>query len=362
MRIAQKTTLVVILLLLIEVLYLHVEPVSFGFPFRSVKYSSEHFNGTMEPSLGYERHVRLKVEPILLVSDVLVVLLIALLLIRCVPSSFLVPLVQGCLLGSVTGAASFWLDKILSEPWLSAIGVLIVFVVVPLIIYILSLKHKWQKTVILIISFTTVTTFGCAFLLTEALSDGVDEGFFNLGVVPRLLAFTAVLAFFCFVMMLLHRKVLPLVLRKKQLNSSLESTAHNGVPQFARHPEQTDRKSMIKKAILYASLLAITFYVGYHFMMVRKMRQDEWLVFDAIESELERLGVPQSNAILVSHAEQGIESLEASCNTSCRVEVYLNDEKIYYADVKKSIFVPWIQVDIKKTRTATQINGSHKSE
>jgi hypothetical protein len=359
MRIAHKTALVVLFLLLIEVLYLHVDPVSFGFPFRSVKYTSENITGTSRSWLGEEQPFGLDVEPILLVSDVLVLFFLALLLIRCVPAAAIVPVVQGCVLGSVTGTAAFWLDKILSEPWLSATELLIAFVFVPLIIYILSLKHKWQKTAMLIISFTTVTTLGCAFLLIEALSDGVDEGFFNLRVVPRLLALTGVLAFACFVMMLLHKKVLPVIWRKKQVNSLLESTAHNSDPQITCRSEQTDRKSMIKRAILYSSLLAITIYVGYHFMTVRKMRHDEWLVFEAIESELEQLGVPLKGRIL--SMELNPESFEAGLNASCQAEVKVDDENIYYAEIRKRLLIPWIQVEIYKKGTAIQTDASHSS-
>lgn len=360
MRIAHKTVLVVLFLLLIEVLYLHVDPLSFGFPFRSVEYRSEDITGTSWSWLGEEQPFGFNVEPILLVSDILVVLFLSLLLIRCVPAGALVPIVQGCVLGSVTGAAAFWLDKILSEPWLSATVVLIAFVFVPLIIYILSLKHKWQKTNMLIISFTTVTIFFYAFFLLEALLDGTYGVLSKLGVILRLLAFTGVLAFACFVMMLLHKKVLPVIWRKKQVKSLLESTAHNSDPQIACRSEQTDRKSMIKRAVLYASLLAITVYVGYHFMTVRKMRHDEWLVFEAIESELEQLGVPLNGGILFK--ELNPESFEAGLNASCRMEVKVDDENMYYVKVRKRLLIPWIQVDINKTRTATQIDGSHNSE
>jgi len=349
MRIAHKTVLVVLFLLLIEVLYLHVDPVSFGFdpvsfgfPFRSVEYRSEDITGTSWSWLGEEQPFGFNVEPIILVCDVLVVFFLALLLIRCVPAAAIVPVVQGCVLGSVTGAAAFWLDKILSEPWLSTTVVLIAFVFVPLIIYILSLKHKWQKTAMLIISFTTVTTFRYAFVLLEALLDGTYGVLSNLGVILRLLALTGVLAFACFVMMLLHKKVLPVIWRKKQVNSLLESTAHNAAPKIACSPEQEDRKSTIKSSILYASLLAITIYVGYHFMTVRKMRHNSFLISDAIESELEQL---EGRILLIEYSS---ESFETGLNASCRVEVKVDDENMYYVEVRKCLLIPWIQVEIYK--------------
>jgi hypothetical protein len=360
MRIAHKTALVVLFLLLIEVLYLHVDPVSFGLPFRSVEYRSENITGTSWSWLGEEQPFGFNVEPILFVSDVLVVFFLSLLLIRCVPAGAIVPVVQGCVLGSVTGAAIFWLSQTLLESWLpTTVGLTLLFLIVPLIIYMLSLKHKLQKTNILVIAFTTVTTFGCASLLIEALSDGVDEGFFNLGVVPRLLALTGVLAFACFVMMLLHKRVLPILLRKKKLNSLPESTAHNTAPKLARSPKQADRKSTIKSSILYASLLAITIYVGYHFMTVRKMRHDEWLVFEAIESELEQLGFPLKGRIL--SMELNPESFEAGLNASCQAEVKVDDKNMYYAEIRKRLLIPWIQIEIYKKGTSTQTNASNSS-
>jgi len=361
MRIAHKTALVVLFLLLIEVLYLHVDPVSFGFPFRSVEYRSEDITGTSWSWLGEEQPFGLNVEPILLVSDVLVLFFLALLLIRCVPAAAIVPVVQGCVLGSVTGASIFWFDERLLGLWISTtVGLTLLFLIVPLIIYMLSIKHKWQKTAIIVISFTTVITFGRSFLFVESLSDGADEGFFNLERVPRFLALMGVLACECFVLMLLHKRVLPILLRKKKLNSFPESTAHNSDPQIACCSEQTDRKSMIKRAILYSSLLAITIYVGYHFMTVRKMRHDEWLVFEAIESELEQLGVPLNGGI--SFMELNSESFEAGLNASCRMEVKVDDENMYHAEVRKRLLIPWIQVEIYKKGTATQTDTSHNSE
>jgi len=97
-------------------------------------------------------------------------------------------------------------------------------------------------------------------------------------------------------------------------------------------------------------------------MTVRKMRQDERLVFDAIDSELERFGVPLGNATLISRVKRGIASLETSCNTSCRVEVHVGDEDVYYADVKKNILVPWIRVEIYKKETDTQNDEHPNSE
>lgn len=194
----------------------------------------------------------------------------------------------------------------------------------------------------------------------EALLDGTTYGVLsNLGVILRLLAVMGVIACECFVLMLLHKRVLPILLRKKQLNSLPESMANNVAPKIACSPEQKDRKSTIKSSILYASLLVITIYVGYHFMTIRKMRHDEWLVFEAIESELEQLGVPLNGGILFM--ELNPESFEAGLNASCRMEVKVDDENMYYVEVRKRLLIPWIQVEIYKKGTTTQTDASHSS-
>jgi len=271
-----------------------------------------------------------------------------------------VPVIQGCVLGSVTGAAIFWFDEMLSGSWLyETIGFVVVLVGVPVIIYMLSLRHKWQKTAILIILFTTLIAFGRSFLFVESLSDGVDEGFFNLERVPRFLALTGVPACECFVLMLLHKKVLPILLRKKQLNSLPESMAHKVATKVVRSPEQAERKSTIKSSILYASLLAITVYIGHHFMTVRRMGHDGFFISDVIESELEHLEVPLKGQTLLMKLSP--ESFEAGWNASCHVEVKVDDENMYYAEVRKHVLVPWIHVEIYKTENTTKTDSSRNS-
>ena len=360
MRIVHKTILVVILLLLIEILYIHVDPVSFGFPFRSVEYKSEDITGTSRSWLGEEQTFGFNVEPILLISDVLVLFFLALLLIKCIPSAAFMPVVQGCVLGSVTGAAIYWFDEMLSGArlYMSILSV-IVLVGVPVIIYMLSLRHKWQKTVILIISFTTLITFGRSFLFVESLSDGVDEEFFSLERIPSFLALTLVLACGCFVLMLLHKKVLPILLRKKQLNSLPESIEYNFATKVIRSPEQAEKKSRIKSSILYVLLLFITVYIGHHFMTVRKMRHDDFFISDVIESELEHLEVPLKGQILLIKFSS--ESFEDGWNVSCRAEVEVKDENMYDAKIMKHMLVPWVHVEIYKKENATKTDSRRNS-
>lgn len=359
MRTAKKTTLVILFILLIEILYLQVDPVSFGFPFRSVEYRSGDIPGISESWLGEELPLGLNVEPILLVCDILVGILLALLLIQCCPLAVIVPLLQGCVLGSLIGAADFWLDKILLKFWLN-IWFIMMLVGVPVIIYRLSLKSKWQKTAILIISFTTVTTFFYSFALSQALVDSAYGISSNLEEVLRLLILTCVYSFECFVLMLLHRKVLPLVLRKKQLNSSSEIMAHSAIPVFTSGEEKAKRKNKLKRAILYASLLVIPAYIGHHFMTVRKMRNDDCLVTEAIESKLEHLDIIHYQHLETPNEHPEIpmrigswsmvlepESFDAGWNASFTTEVKVDNEK-FYTEIKKHFFIPWLQVEIHK--------------
>jgi len=181
MKIAKKTAFVVLLILLIEALYLQVDPISFGFPFRSIEYRTGDITGTSESFIGEELPLGLDIEPILLVCDILFVILLILFLIQCMPSSVIVPLFQGCVFGLVAGVVVYYLEKVLSESWPSTIiAIFMTFLLTPFIIYILSLKNKRQKTAIFIISYTTVTTFYYSCTLLEALLNGTFDVLTNL--------------------------------------------------------------------------------------------------------------------------------------------------------------------------------------
>jgi len=168
MRTMKKTVFVVLLILLIEVLYIQVDPVSFGFPFRSVEYRAEDIVGAPLYWAGEELLFGFNVEPILLVCDILVAFLLALILIQCVPSFIIVSLFQGCILGFVISPVACWCAETISEPLLSIILIPLLFVLTPLIIYLLSLRNQRQNTAIITISFMTATTVCFAVFLIGA--------------------------------------------------------------------------------------------------------------------------------------------------------------------------------------------------
>ncbi len=362
MRVVRKTAIVMVLLLVVEVLYLDDNPFSLGFPFRSVQYKSELLPGQTSPSAETGWLAAFRVDPILLVCDVSVAVLLVLLLVGCVPPAVLVPVTQGCVLGCVAGAVTFGLDGLLSEPWLSVAGALILLTIVPFGVYTLSLGRKHQKTVIVIIACATLPTCIRAGFVVDGLRDGViDELPINLGAVLRFAALSGVLACLCFVLMVLHKRVLRAIWRKKRVIPPA-ATVHSDIPQTA-HPseEQAGRRSKIRRAVLYTSLLVITLYVGWHFKTIRAMREDDFVVSDAIDSEFERLKVPFGVYSFTSPKGDS-ELLKAGWNVSYQVEIRVNGKDTYVADIKKSILVPWIQVKIHKKENAAQTDSRNTSD
>ncbi|MHC4225864.1 MAG: hypothetical protein ACYSWW_11875 [Planctomycetota bacterium] len=362
-RMAKKLLLAVLLLVLVEALYLRVDDVSwrdewsiglsFGLPFRSVKYGS--VTGIRGPISEEEWTSGFYIDPALFGIDVMVVILLALLLVRCVPTAAVVLGVKGCVLGSVTGAALSSLMELSPESWLSgAVVLIVVLVVVPLTIYVFSFGHKWQKIAIIALSGVTVFTFCRALFVVEGLFDGLMEDAvpLNLAMVLRLLALSAVPVSECLVLMFLHRKVLPVVLRSRKSDDVQATGIQHAVNGRTCGLTATERNRMVRRTALYASLLAITLYVGCHFSTVRKMREDPFFATGAIWSELERLEVPVQNLSV----EDGSELLETGCDVSWRGDVLINKEDEYRAWVKKHILVPWIQVEIHQKEDTVQIN------
>ena len=110
MGIVKKTALVIVFLLVAEFLYLDSNPLSSGLPFRSVQYKPDDLAGEGAPSGQVGWATPFKVDPVLLACDVSVAVLLVLLLVRCVPSAVVVPVVQGCVLGSAAGGAALGFD------------------------------------------------------------------------------------------------------------------------------------------------------------------------------------------------------------------------------------------------------------
>jgi len=347
MGIIRKISLVVAFLLVVEILYLGIDPYSAGLPFRSVQYAPEDFGAVGLSGQGGWPAASFNVNPILFACDISVAVLLILLLVRCIPSVVVIPVVQGCVLGSAAGGATLGLERILVEPWFSIVGAPILFVGVPVAIYWLSLGHKRQKTAIIILASATLPACIRASLVLDGLRGGIIEGTpLSLGLVLRLAAATCVLICLCFVVMSLHKRVLPAI-RQKKPDIVPSPIVHSDAPQIARSSERASRRIMIRRAALYTSLLAVVVYIGCHFMTIKKMREADSGVSEAITAEFERLKVPFEKCLFMSPKGDS-ELLKDRWNVLYQVEVLVDDKTTYEAQINKSIIVPWVQVKIHK--------------
>jgi len=361
---AKKISSVVVLIILIEVLYLDVDGTSwragastcfsFGFPFRSVSFGAA--TGEMGPVPEDEWAAGLEADPILLVIDVSVALLLGLVLVQCVPTTALVLLVKGCVLGSVTGGALSLLAEMAPESLVSwAVVIVVMFALVPLTIYIISLGCKRQTTIIMVLSALTVFTFWRSLFLVEGLYDGFmeDDVLLDLPMVLRLVAVLLVPVCECMVIMLLHKKVFPKSWQKRRSNYTQTGTGQQG-DESADNSDRTGRGRRVRKAALYTVLLAIAFYVGFHFSILREMRNDPFCVSEAIWSELER----QEISLDSWHSENWPDSPEIGWNASFAVEICADDANKYHAWISKHILIPWIEVTIEQIETVGQVGES----
>lgn len=360
MAIVKKTAIAMVLLLVMEFLYMDGDPLSFGFPFRSVQYKPDDFPGHTLSTTEVGFLTVFRVDLVLLACDVSVAVLLVLLLVRCVPSAILVSVTKGCVLGSVAGAVVLGPEGLLPEPWFSVAGALALLVIIPFTVYALSLGHKHQKTVIIVIACVTLPACIRAGFIVEGLRHGIiDEISINPHVILRFAAMSVVLVCLCFALMVLHKRVLPAIRQKKRAILSTD-VVRNNIPQIAHPSERTDRRCRVREAVLYTLLLVITVYVGWHFMTIREMGEEGFVVSDAINSEFGRLKVPFGWYSFMSPKGDS-ELLKPGWNVSYQVEIRVKGKDTYVADIRKSIFVPWIQVKIHKKESAAQADNPQTS-
>jgi hypothetical protein len=95
--------------------------------------------------------------------------------------------------------------------------------------------------------------------------------------------------------------------------------------------------------------------------MIKKMRDYDWMVFDAVDAATEHLNVPLEKGRTLSYLRDSSESIKAGWDVSLPVEIHVDDEHIYDGRYKKTIFIPWIQVELNKMAIATQIDERRTS-
>lgn len=277
-------------------------------------------------------------------------------LVQCVPTIALVLVVKGCVLGSMTGGALSSLAEVSPESLVSwAVAIVVMFALVPLTIYIISLGCKHQRAIVIVLSAVTVFTFWRSVFLVEGLFDGFveDSASLDLAMVLRLAVILTLPVCECLLTMLLHKKMLPTSWQKRRSNYTQTDTGQQG-DKSADNADRTGRGRIVRKAALYTVLLAIALYVGFHFSILREMRNDPFCISEAIWSELER----QEISLDGWHAENWPDSPEIGWSASFAVEIRADGANKYHAWVSKHILIPWIEITIEQTETVGQVGES----
>ncbi len=361
MELAKKVAMAALLLLIVEALYLDIDPVSIGFPFRSVEltHTTSVHNLTSVQEATAPGAVRM--EPILFIIDVSVAIMLGLLIVGCIPAGVIARVAGGSALGTVAGAAVAFLLEVLPESLaLEIFAIIIMLVFAPLAIYTIALGHRWQKSLIVIVSSATVLTFWRGLFLVEGFSDGLmeDGAGLNVWTALRLLALSAVPICECLVVGLLHKKCFPNSWRENRPDGRAVSLGKTARPGFSLGSEHLSGVGTVRWAILCSVGLAVAIYVGAHFSTLRKLREDPFFLSDAIWSEFEHLKEPVESW----HSESWPEPLEIGWNASFVVEVRAEGQGIYCAHISKHMLIPWTQVKISKTKAGAQADRPEESD
>jgi hypothetical protein len=361
MELAKKVAMAALLLLIVEVLYVDIDPVSVGFPFRSVQLAYPTPGHTLTLVEESTAPGAVRMEPILLIIDVSVAIMLGLLIVGCVPAGVIVRFAGGSALGTIAGAAVAFLLEVLPESLaLEIFALIIILVFVPLAIYTIALGHRWQKCLIVIVSGVTVLTFWRGLFLVEGFSDGLmDDGAgLNVPTALRLLALSAVPICECLVIGLLHKKCFPTSWRKNRPAGRAFSPEKQARPGFSLGSDKLSRGRTVRRAVLCTVGLAVAIYVGAHFSTLRKMREDPFFLSNAIFSEFERREMLVRNFSEESRSE----SPGAGWNTCFRIEMVVNGDNTHYAQVSKHILIPWVRVKIHEAKDSFQLDEAEDSD
>jgi hypothetical protein len=189
-----------------------VSKYAIGFPFRSLTLTTQKVTGHIYSWENYPEHGKwipgLKIEPLLIVDVIVLGLLfyvfgfliplnILKFAVISVAMGFLVTLTM-LLTGGYSSEFPFWFT------------ITLVFLFLPLSIYALSLTTKSQKTCIIgIVISTMLVTVAAEYVLYNIFISCSYE-FDPVGII-YMLTFIAILLTECFGIMLIHKKILPLI-------------------------------------------------------------------------------------------------------------------------------------------------------
>ena len=189
-----------------------VSKYSIGFPCRSLTLTTEKVTGQILSWENYPEHDKwipgLKIKPLLIV-DVIVLGLFFYVFVFLVPLNILKFAAIGVGMGFLV-TLTMLLTGEYSSDFLFWISITLVFLLLPLSIYVFSLTTKSQKTCIVTIAVSTMSvTLVAGYVLYNVFISCSYE--FDLESILYMLTFLAILLTECFGIMLIHKKILPLI-------------------------------------------------------------------------------------------------------------------------------------------------------
>lgn len=372
MRMLKKILTVMILLLILEIIYIHVEGTSYpydggehwtrrlsiGFPFHSVEYTIHDFKDILEPShpAQWEWEAGLNIYSYLFIIDVLFAILIFIIL-TFVSEFWIYKFLKASLMGLAAALLLFTIDNTIgyNEYILKLYDFIIISIMVivglflAVAIYKLSLMNKHQNFAIIslsIISITTTMYFSYFIVgLSSGGEDDINEKFlFALATIIVIGVFIGI----CFTLKFFHK----LSLRKKRNIDSNENLAHKTNTVIIDSLEHDGWSKFVKKIIVFSAIGIILLYLGFHFYTIKKMKNDNEYIIDVILNHFEDQVIYTESINTSGFSFITISpSLKTGLNALYQSELRVNGKDMYYVELRKNIFIPWIQVEQYKLGT-----------
>jgi hypothetical protein len=340
---------------------------SAGFPFRCIEYRKPDWDTsyTGSASKNGEPDPVVRVEGPLLACDALALALVAVLFGAVSMPAARAALATEAMIGVVAGTMVFALgvSPMLSQSWLPiAIGIVLLFVVIPLSICALSERHKHRNVFLVVLSCAG----GWGFLRAGFIAMVALDGGSMFLEPPEQLRFwlcfaglPIVLAVACFAMGLFRRRVLRRPFQWSCVAPPPEAAEPRSEGDDVSPPkrERSPRRWIVVGATV---LLAVTLYVGEHFSVVRDLRKDA-LSTDigrtemAILAKLETLTQPLVGRVRAQITETVSSSFRGGIDARYQRALLVNGEDLYYASFEKHLLIPWVQVEVVRMGTVADV-------
>ena len=108
----------------------------------------------------------------------------------------------------------------------------------------------------------------------------------------------------------------------------------------------------VKKIIVFSAIGIILLYLGFHFYTIKKMKNDNEYIIDVILNHFEDQVIYTESINTSGFSFITISpSLKTGLNALYQSELRVNGKDMYYVELRKNIFIPWIQVEQYKLGT-----------